>query len=327
MVLLAGIDIGGTKCAVSLGAARGEGGGTIERIAGSAFPTSGAPREIVGRLIGELEELLRANGIAAPDAVGISCGGPLDSGEGLVLSPPNLPGWDRVNVVEPFRHRFGAPAALQNDANAGALAEWKWGAGRGVSNMVFLTFGTGMGAGLILGGRLHSGTNDMAGEIGHVRLEKNGPVGYGKAGSFEGYCSGAGIARLAQAAARERLSRGEFAAFCPPGQDPASIDARAVAEAARAGDALAADIFRLVGRQLGRGLSILVDLINPELIVIGSIYARQRELLEPAMREAMEEECLGLALSACRVVPAELREHVGDYAGLSVAEEAWRAAR
>ncbi len=325
MTVLAGIDIGGTKCAVCLGVSSGAKGEEIRLIDRFAFPTKGGPEAVLARLAEELERLLAKNGFATPAAVGVSCGGPLDSRRGLALSPPNLPSWDRIDVLKPFRQRFGAPVALQNDANACALAEWKWGAGRGAANVVFLTFGTGMGAGLILNGRLYTGTNDMAGEIGHVRLEPDGPVGYGKAGSFEGYCSGAGIAQLAREAAAERLARGEAVAFCPRGQDIPSVTAQAVAEAAHAGDELAREIYRFAGRQLGRGLAILVDLLNPERIVIGSIYARQRELLESAMTEALASEGLPLSLSACRIVPAELNERVGDYAGLSIAEEAWNA--
>ena len=103
---------------------------------------------------------------------------------------------------------------MQNDANAGAIAEWKYGAGKGYNNLIFLTFGTGMGAGLILNGKLYSGTTDLAGEVGHIRLAEMGPVGFGKAGSFEGFCSGGGIAQLAQIKVREKLQMGEKVSFC-----------------------------------------------------------------------------------------------------------------
>ena len=108
----------------------------------------------------------------------------------MIYSPPNLPGWDSVPISKIFSDEFGVDVAIQNDANACALAEWLMGSGKGTSNMIFLTFGTGMGAGLILNGRLYSGTNDLGGEVGHIRLEKTGPIGFGKAGSFEGFCSG-----------------------------------------------------------------------------------------------------------------------------------------
>ncbi len=210
---LAGLDIGGTKCAVSLGRL---GGGEIELVARTSFPTPPTPAETLVRLAAALAELLAANPGEPLTAIGISCGGPLDSGRGLILGPPNLPGWDHVDVLSPFRQRFAVPAALQNDANAGALAEWQWGAGRGLQNVLFLTFGTGMGAGLILGGRLYAGTNDLAGEVGHLRLADEGPIGYGKAGSFEGFCSGGGIAHLARGMAERAIRAGRSPPSAPP---------------------------------------------------------------------------------------------------------------
>jgi glucokinase len=239
----------------------------------------------------------------------------------LILSPPNLPGWDHIDVLTPFREHFGVPAALQNDANACALAEWKWGAGRGCRNMVFLTFGTGMGAGLILDGRLYSGANDLGGEVGHIRLEPDGPVGYNKAGSFEGFCSGGGIAQLARRLAEKALEQGHPALFCPAKPDLAAITAEKVGQAAQQGDPLALQVFAVVARYLGRGLAVLVDILNPERIVIGSIYARQRSLLEERTLQSLREEALPLALSVCQVAPAELGESVGDLAALAVAME------
>jgi glucokinase len=211
------------------------------------------------------------------------------------------------------------PALLQNDANACALAEWRWGAAKGFGNAVFLTFGTGMGAGLILGGRLYSGTCSMAGEVGHIRLAEDGPEGYGKAGSFEGFCSGGGIARLARSMALERLNAGGKAAFCEGIDDLGRIDARRVAEAARAGDPLAAEVYRISGRFLGRGLSVIIDILNPEVIVIGSIFARCMDLLWPEAQSMLARESLSLSAGACRVLPSMLGETIGDLAALAVA--------
>ncbi|MFK7693208.1 ROK family protein [Paenibacillus sp. HJGM_3] len=316
---LGGVDIGGTKCAVTLGRADGE---SVEIAAKHQFPTPSTPFEALDRFGSSLAALLEEHPEARLQAIGISCGGPLDSRAGLILSPPNLPGWDRIDAVTPLRERFGVPVGLQNDANAGALAEWKWGAGRGTRNMVFLTFGTGMGAGLILDGRLYAGTNDMAGEVGHIRLEDEGPVGYGKAGSFEGFCSGGGIAQLARRRVQEAIARGEAPAFCRTPADLAVLTTQQVGMAAREGDPLALDIFRIVGKKLGQGLALLVDILNPERIVIGSIYARQQPLLEPIVLQTLTEEALPLSLGVCRVVPAGLGEAVGDLASLSVAMNA-----
>ena len=349
MTILAGIDIGGTKCAVCLGAADEDG---VRVLGKRRFPTPATPPETLARFELELAGLLEEQGIAAgagassPEVlaagsaaesragrapggsrlacIGISCGGPLDSQAGLILSPANLPGWDRIDVVTPFAARFGVPVALQNDANACALAEWQWGAGRGCRNMIFLTFGTGMGAGLILDGRLYSGTNELAGEVGHLRLAPDGPLGYGKAGSFEGFCSGGGIANLARSRAEESLRRHEVPLYCQTLADLPAVTAEKVGLAAQAGDHVALEVFDVVARRLGQGLALLVDILNPQRIVIGSIWGRQRALLEPVTLRVLQEEALPLALSVCQVVPAGLGESVGDLASLSVALNALR---
>ena len=310
--VLAGIDIGGTKCAVSLGRAQGDLMQVVDR---RQFPTPATPQEALQTFATYLQAMLREQ--AQPlEAIGISCGGPLDSRRGLVLSPPNLPGWDAVPVVEFFRQHFDVPVALQNDANAGALAEWLWGAGQGCQNMIFLTFGTGMGAGLILNGQLYSGTSDMAGEVGHVRLAEDGPVGYGKAGSFEGFCSGGGIRRMAAARAEAAIKAGHPPAFAPTEADLSSISARRLAES---DDPLAHEIFDLVARRLGQGLAMLIDILNPERIIIGGIYLRQQARLEGPMQAVLQQEALPQARAVCQILPAGLGESIGDYAALAVA--------
>jgi glucokinase len=304
---LIGVDIGGTKCAVCLGDA----GARV--LARREIATPRDPKETLAALERHARELLGKSG--AIDAVGISCGGPLDAVRGLVLSPPNLKGWNAVPVAAYFRERFGAPAFLQNDANACALAEWRHGAGRGSRNMVFCTMGTGFGCGLILDGRLYEGANGNAGELGHVRLTPAGPVGYGKAGSVEGYCGGNGIAQLARIRLDGHRAKGGSSVLsrCE------TLSAGAVAEAARNGDELAAGICAEVGEMLGRALALVVDLLNPEIIVVGSIFARAEALLRPSMERAMGEEGLRNALQVCSVRAAELGDRIGDVAALTVA--------
>ncbi len=253
------------------------------------------------------------------EAIGISCGGPLDEENGVILSPPNLPGWDEIPIVAIMEEATGIPSYLCNDADACALAEWRFGAGAGCRNMVFLTFGTGFGAGLILDGRLYSGTNGGAGEIGHLRLEHFGPVGYGKRGSMEGFVSGGGIAQLARTAALEQLQVGKTTAYCKSHAELADVTAQTVAVAAKAGDPTAIEVYRLCGEMLGRGLSLLIDLFNPERIVIGSIYVRASELLIPTMRETIAAEALPGNAAVCEILPAVLGESLGDVAALSIA--------
>jgi len=318
---LIGIDIGGTKCAVILGSLDEK--GDISIVDKRVYSTSEypLPGKMIPRFLAGIDELLKKNNLKVKDvtSVGISCGGPLDSKKGIILSPPNLPGWDDVHIVELFEREFGIPVAIQNDANACALAEWKFGAGRGTMNMVFLTFGTGMGAGLILDGRLYSGTNDNAGEVGHLRLDRMGPVGYGKSGSFEGFCSGGGIAQLARTMALEKLQMGEKVQFCNTIAELQNITAQSVAEAANGGDSLAKEIFEKCGTYLGKGLSVIIDILNPECIVLGSIFVRSANLLIKPMERAIVEESLPLARKVCRIVPAQLEEQIGDIASLSVA--------
>ena len=316
---IAGMDIGGTKCASILAEVTKE---SVRFLNRTEFPTGGGWKNVLERLAADLEKNAEKAGIPISDiaAVGISCGGPLDAERGLILSPPNLPGWDEVPVCAFFRSRWGIPARLMNDADACAVAEWKYGAGRGLSHVIFLTFGTGMGAGLILNGKLYEGACSSAGEIGHVRIGGDGPVGYGKRGSFEGYCSGSGIARLARILSEERAQPGK--PYPIGGKENPS--AKEIAEAARGGNEDAAEVYREAGRRLGTGLSILVDVLNPQMIVMGGVFMRSHDLLEDEMLRVMQRECLPHALEAVRIVPSELGERIGDYgavvAGLDVAE-------
>jgi len=308
-----GIDIGGTKCAVVLGNTNPE---ILERI---EFPTNSesGPDQTIKNIENAIQNIINKPEYSSIKKIGISCGGPLDSKKGIILSPPNLPGWDNIPIVSIVEKKFGIAVALQNDANACALAEWKWGAGRGVRNMIFLTFGTGLGAGLILNGKLYSGTNDMAGEVGHIRLESGGPVGYGKKGSFEGFCSGGGIAQLAKDVLVSW--KGSDTKFTEEFSGGKLVNARDVCEAASKGDPAAKAILVESGGKLGMGLSVLIDILNPERIVIGSIFARCREHLWPTAEAVIQREALGFSQRVCSVIPASLGEKIGDYASLSVA--------
>lgn len=320
-----GIDIGGTKCAVSLGSDVGESFSVCDK---AKFLTEGkTPYEVLDMFISESKKLIWAHSLEFSDisGLGISCGGPLDAKRGIIMSPPNLPGWDNIHVTEFFKEKTGIPAKLQNDANACAVAEWLFGAGRGFDNVVFLTFGTGLGAGLILDGRLYSGTSDMAGEIGHIRLTDGGPIGYGKYGSCEGYCSGGGIAQLGKFAVTESLSRGEKPKLLEAAGSIDNINAKIIGDLAeKENDEFCLEIYRKCGEKLGTTLSIIVDLLNPQRIILGGVFMRSHALIVPEMDKVMKRECLSYALNVCRVVPAGLGENVGDYAALSLATLAAR---
>lgn len=308
------VAIGGTKCSVSLATYDNE---TVQWRDRREVTTHDGGDVMVEELSTPLTEVLDR----APDTtltrIGVVCGGPLDEVRGLVLSPPNLPGWVEFDIVTPLATRFNVPVRLMNDANASALAEWAWGAPRGTRTCVFLTMGTGMGAGLIVSGRLHRGANGFAGEVGHWRLAREGPWGFGKYGSFEGFCSGGGVALWA--AARVREAAGRPTLLSRDEDNHSNITARSAAVAALAGDPLARELWSDVGERLGTTLALLVDLLNPEVIVIGGIFARQEELLRPNMELALRREALAPSLARCAVVPAQLEELIGHYAALATA--------
>ncbi len=308
------MDIGGTKCAMTLGAVE-DGGVTVEQK--QQFPTEGkTPQEVLSLFSDFIEQSLQSYQILG---IGISCGGPLDSRRGIIMKPPSLPLWDNIEIVAYFQDKYNIPTYLQNDANACAVAEWKFGAGKGARNVVFLTFGTGLGAGLILDGKLYVGENDNAGEIGHVRLTERGPVGYRKAGSCEGYCSGSGIRRLAAIMATKEERAGRLPALAREyGKE--NLTAKLLAERARQGDAFAQKVFKKSGEMLGKTLSILIDILNPQKIILGGVYMRSEDLLYPHAIRVIKRESLRYANSVCQILPAGLGETIGDVAALSVAQ-------
>ncbi len=317
-----GIDIGGTKCAVILG--KGELQDSTENfiIDKIKFPTDVKRgwKVILEEIIQKSDELLSRNNIKNTEliGVGISCGGPLNSKKGTINCPPNLPDWDNVPIVKIVSEHFGTRCVLHNDANACAVAEWRFGAGRGYNNVVFLTFGTGMGAGLILDSKLYCGTNDGAGEVGHIRLAESGPVGYGKAGSFEGFCSGGGIKNLAQLTARKYLEENKTSSLFKTEEDIEKLDAKIVADAMYRGDAFAKEVYTKCAEYLGRGLSVIVDILNPEAVVIGSIYERNEAFFLPIVKDVIKKEALTCNAEVCKILPAELGDSIGDFASLGV---------
>ncbi|MBM1105142.1 ROK family protein [Aurantibacter crassamenti] len=310
-----GLDIGGTKCAIVLSDIEFN---IYEKVFFETNVERG-PTAIINEFKLHIHQLLEKYNHKNLVKIGISCGGPLNSKKGLIKSPPNLPGWIDIPIVAILKEEFGVDVALQNDANACALAEWMMGAGKGTENMIFLTFGTGMGAGLILNGKIYSGTNDLGGEVGHLRLADDGPVGFGKAGSFEGFCSGGGIAKLAKSVVLEKLQNNISVEFCSSTKYLDKLTAKSVFTAAIQGDTTALEIVNISAKYLGKALALLIDTLNPECIVIGSIYARNEALLKPLVYEVLEKEAIPEALEVCRILPAKLGDKIGDYAALGVA--------
>jgi glucokinase len=295
-----GLDIGGTKTAVVLGDFRGR---ILSR---KQFPTNpGRGFEPVFREICDSVRSAIDSSGGQIAAISISIGGPLDVLNGIIKSPPNLPTWDDIHLKKLLAERFHLPVFVEHDGNAGALAEFYFGAGRGLRNIVFITMGTGFGAGLILDGKLYRGTNDVAGEIGHIRIAESGPACYGKAGSLEGYASGSGISKLA--------------AQMFPDVWPSPVDVSKLSEAYRAGSNQAREVFSRAAMYFGRGLAIVVDFLNPQRVILGGLGMRlQEELVEPALR-VYSQEVLSEAGAVCEIVPAGLGESIGDFAALCAA--------
>lgn len=289
-----GIDIGGTKTAVSAGDCLGNIIGKIK------FETKKNPNEVIKDIFKAVVTVSQPFG-GVFESIGICCGGPLNIEKGLIQSPPNLPNWIDIPIVKILSDTFNVPTFLQNDANACALAEWRWGNGQGSNHMVFLTFGTGMGAGLILNGKLFEGRSGLAGEVGHIRLADSGSFGYGKIGSWEGFCSGNGMSYLY----KDRFGKDKTA--------------KEICELAEKGDVQARTITDLSAYYLGHGIALLIDILNPEIIVIGSIFTRSENLFRPTMEKVLQKEALTHSFEVCKIAPSLLGELLGDKAALSVA--------
>jgi glucokinase len=302
-----GVDVGGTKTAVILSAHPPE---ALARIEFATLPDQG-PERALQLIVESGRSLLAQHGLGVK-AVGVSCGSPLDRVKGIIQAPPNLATWVDVPIRSLLEEAFDAPCQVENDANAGAVAEHRFGAGVGADHMVFLTLGTGLGAGIIANGSLYLGAQGDAGEIGHVRLSPTGPVGYHKAGSIEGWSSGGGIAQLA---ARVLARPGRSSRL----HAVENVTARDVGIAAQAGDAVARSILRRSGERLGQTLAMLIDVLNPQRIVLGGLAWRMGEPFMAPMRRVMEREALPQTLRACEVVPAALGEKIGDVAAMCVA--------
>jgi len=289
-----GVDIGGTKTGVCIANSEAL---IFQEV---KFLTNAEP-EVVIEDISKAIRLFISEYCGDLKAIGIICGGPLDANKGIIQSPPNLPKWIDIPIVSIFQKQFNVPVYLQNDANACALAEWRWGNGRGCKNMIFLTFGTGLGAGLILDGKLYNGHSGLAGEVGHIRISDHGSICYGKEGSWESFCSGTGISQMYKDHFNEQLS------------------AKEICSLAEQGDKKALYIIDISASYLGKGLALLMDILNPERIVIGSIFTRSESLFRCSMEESIHKEALEQTNKDCLVLPSLLGETLGNMAALGLA--------
>jgi glucokinase len=309
--LYVGVDLGGTKIAVSLWGERAGGAGP-EALGKCRWETlREGPGPNLDRIVSEARRLVRtarARGAGSLAAIGVSGGGPLDPETGTILSIPNLPGWQDVPIARFLSESLEASTRLENDANSSAVAEWLYGAGRGARNLAFLTCSTGIGAGLILDGRLYRGSGFLAGEVGHQKIVPEGlPCGCGGRGCLEAYASGAGIARRLAAI---RAS------------DPAlPSTAKEVVDRARGGDPWSARFLAETAEYLAMGLANLIFVLNPDRIVLGTIVVGAGGLLLGPLRTRLEGLVWPELLRGLEVVPAALGHDLGDRAALAVARD------
>jgi glucokinase len=320
--LVLGLDIGGTKLAAGVVAPDGQ--------VLSFLVTPTLVQEGVDAVLGRLFDLGRkaideagideaGDGGARIAAVGIGCGGPLDSDAGILLAPPHLPGWVDVPVTALAEARYGLPAVLDNDATAAAVGEHRYGAGRGTRHMVYLTVSTGVGGGAVLDGRTYRGAAGNGGELGHVTVDTHGRHcrGCGRTGCLEAYASGTSIAERALEAVAEAEAAGRptaLARYSP-------ITAEDVSREAAAGDEVATRVWVATTQALACGVTSLVNLFEPELVVLGGGVTRAGEQLLAPVRRIVREQAMGPAARAVRVVGAATGDRVGVVGAAAIAHE------
>jgi glucokinase len=316
-----GADIGGTKLSTVLATRTGQ---IVHRVRRPTEAELG-PEIGVARLIEMLHETIRAPEMVLDPVqiagIGVACGSPMNAEQGVILGPPNLQSWNPVPIKEILEREFGLYTRLENDANAGALAEWLFGAGRGRRHVVYLTMGTGIGGGLILDGRLYRGANGNAGEIGHMRVvDRGGPLcGCGKRGCLEAFCSGPSIARRA----REALTAAPDSLWAKGvretlGGDLDRVTSEHVFGGARAGDPLALHLVDETAHYMGVALANVIQAFNPEVIVLGTIATAQGDFFLDRVRRVVREETWPLMGEIVEIAPSPLGGRVGDYAAISV---------
>jgi glucokinase len=298
--VILGLDIGGTKTAVVVGTSSGE----IRWRKQFATMPERAFQPVFAELSASIREALSGSPEQV-EAISVSIGGPLNVLEGIIQSPPNLPGWVDIPLKLLLKKQFALPVYVEHDGNAGALAEFYFGAGKGCRNIVFLTMGTGFGAGLILDGRLYRGTNDTAGEIGHIRIAEDGPLCYGKAGTLEGFGSGTGMSKLAHMMFPKIWGETTTILEVYTSFTQGSVEAR--------------QVFERAGFSLGRAFAMIADLLNPERIILGGLGMRIGDAFLPKAEEIFQLEALPQTKQTCKIVPAQLGEHIGDVAALCAA--------
>jgi glucokinase len=299
--LFLGLDIGGTKCSAIVGHSDGQ------ILAQTQWPSQSArgPGPMIDDLCTHAAQLIASRPHIV--AVGASIGGPLDAEHGIILSPPNLPGWDHVPLRDTLQDRLRLPTRIEHDAAACCLAEFRWGRGIGKSRLIYLTCGTGFGAGIVFDGEIYRGAAGRSLEIGHARFRDDGPEAFGKIGSVEAFCAGASLGKLAVWKFPARWKH-------PPTSEE-------LANLWRTGDPNATEIIQINARAVGEVCANLGDLLRPEAILLGSLATHLGPEWIEIVRARFHAEALP-DTAACTIAPAGLGPRLQDCSALVVAVSA-----
>ena len=296
-----GFDIGGTKSAVVVGTADGK---ILDRVQFDSNATRG-PMPMIDDLCLAADQLRQSHPNIT--AAGVSIGGPLDAAAGIIQDPPNLPGWTALPLKSILENRLQLPVRVEHDAAACCLAEYRWGAGRGAARLVYLTCGTGFGAGLVFDGQIYRGAGGRSVEVGHARLHTNGPTAFGKRGGVEAFCAASALGRIACWKFPDRWST-----------EPTS---KAIVALACAGDADAIEVIRINAEAVGDVCSTLGDLLRPDVILLGSSARYFGDDWLRTVCDRFVTETLAETSANCRVIPAQLGDRLQDCSSLAVAIE------
>jgi glucokinase len=313
---VAGVDLGGTKIVSVVATPEG-------RILSSdrcLTEAAEGPDAVIGRMVASVRRAAAEAGLRENDlrGVGICAPGPYDFRRQVVTHPPNLPGWHDVPVARMVSEALGLPALLENDANAAAYGEHRFGAGRPYRHMVYITISTGIGGGLIIDGSIYGGASGGAGEVGHMTLEKDGPLcGCGGRGHLEALASGTAIAREARAL----LDEGRCPVLARLVKEGRALDAETVHLAAQQDDADARGVIEQAGRYLGLGLANIINEFNPQAIVIGGGLVGMGDMILDPARAAAEEQAFHESFSDADILKAELGEQAGVLGVAALAAE------
>ena len=320
---IVGIDIGGTKLATVVANSTGH---ILSKIRKPTLAERG-PEYALQLLFDMVRETVEQANLEQQSisAIGVSCGGPLDTKTGIVYSPSNLPGWDALPLKAQLESEFQIPVTIENDANASALAEFRFGGGRGYDAVLYMTMSTGIGGGIVINGEIYHGANDSAGEVGHQILLPDGPLcGCGKRGCLEALCSGPAIALRAQKAIRKQLANGEASAtrlLNLANNSIENVKSEHVLQAARAGDVLALQLVDETAYYMGWGIANLVNILNPDIVLLGTIAIAAGDLLLNPIRKTVSELAMTRPAEVVKIAPAQLGDALGDLAAIALVAE------